>query len=169
MVESVTNLFSSGNGQTNAIDLLKADHDRVDALFGQVRESETDSDRRTFEQIRRELEIHTHIEEHVFYPHLLSAGNEELKKITREAIEEHRQAKEILEELEMQSGDQGGFQAKLKVLMEDVEHHVQEEEGEMFPLVRDQMNEETLLRLGTLMEAEKVRFSGGSSRSASAG
>ena len=79
------------------------------------------------------------------------------------------QAKEILEELEMQSGDQGGFQAKLKVLMENVEHHVQEEEGEMFPLVRDQMNEETLLRLGTLMEAEKVRFSGGSSRSASAG
>lgn len=169
MVESVTNLFSgSEEGRTNAIDLLTADHRRVQDLFERVRGEEEGTGRRTFPEIRRELELHTHVEEQIFYPHLLKVGDEKLQSITREGLEEHRQAKNLLDELEMLSDDRGGFDAKLNVLMEDVEHHVEEEEGEMFPLVRGQVDDEMLLRLGTLMEGEKRRINEGSSRAASA-
>ena len=168
MVESVSNIFTTGDGQTNAIDLLKTDHDRVETLFEKVKANEDGNNSSTFEQIRQELVTHTHIEEQVFYPHLLSSGDEELQKLTREALEEHRQVKMFLEELETLSGDAPAFRAKLKVLIEDVEHHVEEEEDEMFPLVEDQIDEETLLRLGALMEGEKERFAGGSARTASA-
>jgi hemerythrin-like domain-containing protein len=99
---------------------------------------------------------------------LLSVGNDELRSITREALEEHRQVKTLLEELEALTSDRPAFDAKLKVLVEDVEHHVEEEEGEMFPLVEDQLDDDTLLRLGTLMQAEKQRFAGTTARTATA-
>ena len=169
MVESVTNLFSGGEGSgINAIDLLKQDHRKVQTLFERVREDEGANGRRTFPQIQRELEVHTHIEEQVFYPHLLKVGDEKLQSITREALEEHRQAKTLLTELGTGLDASDDFEAKLKVLMEDVEHHVEEEEGEMFPLVRGQIDDEMLVRLGDLMEAEKKRFNEGSTRAASA-
>lgn len=169
MVESVTNLFSSGEGTgTNAIDLLTQDHRKVQALFDHVRENEGANGRRTFPEIQRELEIHTHIEEQIFYPHLLKVGDEKLQSITREGLEEHQQAKTLLSELGAGLESSDDFEAKLKVLMEDVEHHVEEEEGEMFPLVRRQLDDEMLVRLGDLMEGEKRRFSEGSSRAASA-
>ena len=168
MVESVTNIFtSSEEKQTNAIDLLTSDHRKVQDLFDRVRDNEGEG-RRTFPEIRRELELHTHIEEQIFYPHLLKVGDEKLQSITREALEEHRQVKIVLDDIETASDDPDGFQAKLKVLMEDVEHHVEEEEGEMFPLVRGEVDEEMLVRLGTLMEGEKKRVKDGSSLAASA-
>lgn len=169
MVESVTNLFSGGEGTgKNAIDLLTQDHRKVQALFERVRENEGANGRRMFPQIQRELELHTHIEEQIFYPHLLKIGDEKLQSITRESLEEHRQAKTLLSELATGSESSDDFEAKLKVLMEDVEHHVEEEEGEMFPLVRGQLDDEMLIRLGDLMEGEKRRFGEGSSRAASA-
>lgn len=169
MFESVTNLFSSNEtGGTNAIELLTADHRKVQELFDRVREDEADAGRRTFPEIRRELETHTHIEEQIFYPHLLKVGDEKLQSLTREALEEHRQVKNVLDDIETRSGDNDDFNAKLKVLMEDVEHHVDEEEDEMFPLVRGQIDDEMLTRLGALLEAEKKRFTEGSSLAASA-
>jgi hemerythrin superfamily protein len=168
IVETVSNIFTGGSEQPNAIDLLKKDHDRVEDLFARVKDNEDGDNRDTFGQIRRELETHTHIEEQIFYPHLLSAGNDELQSLTREALVEHGQVKMVLEELGTFGEDLGDFNAKLKVLIEDVEHHVEEEEGEMFPLVQDQIDEETLRRLGTQMEQEKARFTGGTTRVASA-
>ncbi|HEY2865767.1 MAG TPA: hemerythrin domain-containing protein [Pyrinomonadaceae bacterium] len=169
MVESVTNIFTGGDEtQTNAIDLLTADHRKVEELFKRVRDDEDGAGRRTFPEIRRELEAHTHIEEQVFYPHLLKVGDEKLQSITREGLEEHRQVKVVLDDIETASNDRDGFEAKIKVLMEDVEHHVDEEEGEMFPLVRSQVDEEMLVRLGALLEAEKKRFADGASIAASA-
>jgi len=168
MVESVTNIFtSSEEKQTNAIDLLTADHRKVQDLFDRVRDNEGEG-RRTLPEIRRELELHTHIEEQIFYPHLLKVGDEKLQSITREALEEHRQVKVVLDDIDTTSNDSDDFAAKLKVLMEDVEHHVEEEEGEMFPLVRGEVDEEMLVRLGTLMEGEKKRVKDGSSLAASA-
>ena len=169
MVESVTDLFSGGaDSDTNAIDLLTADHRKVQELFSQVRKDEEANGPRLFPEIRRELEIHTHIEEQVFYPHLLKVGDEKLQSITQEALVEHRQAKALLDQLFEQRDDRDRFAAELKVLMEDVEHHVDEEENEMFPLVRGQLDDGMLVRLGALMEAEKKRFSEGTSRAASA-
>jgi len=168
MVDSVTSLFSSeeGGGQ-DATELLKDDHDRVDALFQKVKANEDGNNKDTFQKIMQELEIHTHIEEQIFYPNLLENGDEELQKIVREGLEEHGQVKTLLAEMGSMSGDDEEFKAKLQVVMENVEHHVQEEEGEMFPLVKDQLDEQMLTRLGSLMMAEKARMGGQSARSAS--
>ena len=142
----------------NAIELLKADHEIVSDLFEQVKATEDSEHGPLFEQIKSELDVHTHIEETLFYPKLKEEGNEELVDIVLEGIEEHRQAKMFLKELAALSDDSEKFEPKLKVLMEDVEHHVKEEEGEMFPLVEDQFDEEILEELGAAMEAEKKDF-----------
>jgi iron-sulfur cluster repair protein YtfE (RIC family) len=142
----------------NAIELLKEDHDRVDKLFQTVKADEDADHRDTFEKIKAELEAHTHIEETIFYPKLKEEGDEELKKITLEGVEEHHQAKMFLRELSSLVGDSEKFQPKLKVLMEDISHHVQEEEGQMFPMVQEQFDEDTLQMLGDEMEKEKKNF-----------
>ena len=152
----MTGLFASGS--PTAIDLLTTDHRVVDGYFQEVKANEDRDHRQTFKKIEFELDAHAHIEETIFYPYLLKHGDEELQKITREGIEEHRQVKLFLAELDELSGDNDRFKAKLKVLMEDVEHHVEEEEDEMFPMVEDQFTSEVLEKLGTKMEKEKAQF-----------
>jgi iron-sulfur cluster repair protein YtfE (RIC family) len=150
----------------NAIELLKEDHDRVDKLFQKVKATEDGEHGKLFDKIKEELEIHTHIEETIFYPVLIKEGDEELKSITLEGIEEHRQAKMFLRELASLKEDSEKFEPKLKVLMEDIEHHVQEEEGEMFPMIKEQFDSARLDELGTEMETEKKSFKKSSSASA---
>lgn len=151
----------------NAIELLKADHDVVEELFEKVKNSEEGEHPQLFQRIKTELDVHTHIEETLFYPKLQEEGNEELVDIVLEGIEEHRQVKMFLRELAALSDDSEKFEPKLKVLMEDVEHHVEEEEGEMFPLVENQFEEEMLEELGAAMEEEKKSFKQELSASAS--
>lgn len=142
----------------NAIELLKEDHKKVDRLFQQVKADEDADHRDTFEQIKAELEVHTHIEETIFYPKIREEGDEELKKIVLEGIEEHHQAKMFLRELSGLADESEKFQPKLKVLMEDITHHVQEEEGQMFPMIQEQFDEYTLQMLGEEMDKEKKSF-----------
>ena len=141
----------------NAIVLLKADHDKVDKLFQKVKATEYSEHPAIFEQIKAELDVHTHIEETIFYPKMIAEGDEELQDIVKEGIEEHRQAKMFLRELANLAEDSDKFEPKLKVLMEDIEHHVQEEEGEMFKLVEKQFESSVLEELGAEMEAEKKK------------
>lgn len=148
----------------NALELLKEDHRRVDGLFQQVKANEDGDHTDVFEDIKMELDVHAQIEESIFYPRLIEEGDEELKKIVMEGIEEHRQAKMFLRELSNLADDSEKFNPKLKVLMEDIEHHVQEEEGEMFKMVEDQLDEETLVELGEeLMELKNELMKGSSS------
>ncbi len=147
----------------NAIELLKEDHKKVDKLFQQVKADEDADHRDTFEQIKAELEVHTHIEETIFYPKVRDEGDEELKKIVLEGIEEHHQAKMFLRELSNLVDDSEKFQPKLKVLMEDITHHVQEEEGKMFLMIEEQFDEYTLQMLGEEMDKEKKTFQKSSS------
>jgi iron-sulfur cluster repair protein YtfE (RIC family) len=151
----------------NAIELLKEDHDKVDKLFQKVKATPDGDHKDLFEQIKAELDVHTHIEETIFYPKLKEEGDDELKDIVLEGIEEHRQAKMFLKELAALSDDSEKFDPKLKVLMEDIEHHVVEEEGEMFKLVEDQFDASVLEELGAEMEAEKAKF--GKSQKAASG
>jgi hemerythrin superfamily protein len=147
----------------NAIDLLKEDHDRVEALFEQVKANEDGDNTDVFKQIKAELDVHAHIEETIFYPRLIEEGDEELKDIVKEGIEEHRQVKMFLRELENLVDESDKFKPKIQVLMEDVEHHVQEEEGEMFSMVQDQFDESALEEMGAEMEEEKQNFQSKSS------
>lgn len=123
-----------------------------------MKENENGDNSDVFRRIKQELDVHAHIEETIFYPYLMEEGDKELERIVREGIEEHRQVKAFLAELDGMSGDTEPFKAKIKVLMEDVEHHVQEEEDEMFPLVEDQVESDVLERLGEQMEREKGNF-----------
>jgi iron-sulfur cluster repair protein YtfE (RIC family) len=152
----------------NAIELLKQDHDKVDKLFQQVKAEQGDM-RELFEQIRIELEVHTQIEEQVFYPYLIENGNEELQDITKEGIEEHHQAKTLIREIKNLSEESEKLDPKLQVLMEDIEHHVQEEEGEMFPMVVEQFDGDTLEELGQEMQEMKQALMGDKKASGASG
>ena len=147
----------------NALDLLKEDHDRVDKLFQKVEATEEGEHMELFEQINSELEVHTHIEETIFYPAMKEEGDEELQKLVSEGVEEHRQAKMFLRELDALKSEGERFEAKLKVLMEDIKHHVQEEEGQMFPMIREQIDEQKLQELGQQLEKEKNKVKRSSS------
>src|SRR4026208_1107053 len=139
----------------NALELLKTDHKNVKALFKKAEATENKKQQlQLFEKIKTELETHTHIEETVFYPAV--AKNEELKDMVLESLEEHKQVKTLLREMENLTADSEKFEPKLKVLMENVEHHAEEEEeGKMFPKVRKLMDTETLEQLGEELEAAK--------------
>ena len=142
----------------NAIELLKEDHERVDRLFQKVKANEDGDNSDLARQISEELTVHTHIEETIFYPRLLEEGDEELKKIVEEGIEEHRGVKNLIREIANLTDGSEKLQPKLTVMMENVEHHVMEEEGEMFQMVEEQFDAETLDELGAQMEEEKATF-----------
>lgn len=145
-------------GRRNALDLLKEDHDRVQKLFDQVRSTDEKRHPALFERIKLELDVHAHIEETIFYPNLKSQGNKELTDMVLEGVEEHRQVKMFLKEIDALSGESSKFEPKLKVLMEDVEHHASEEESEMFPLVKAEFSSDVLEDLAASMEKEKRKF-----------
>ena len=118
----------------DALSLLKGDHDEVKKLFKEI-EAEEDKEA-IFNQIKGTLEVHVTIEEEIFYPAVKKARSEEVKDEVREAYEEHRQIKALLAAIADISPDDESYSAKIKVLKEDVEHHVKKEEGEMFPDAR---------------------------------
>ncbi len=150
----------------DAIELLKADHNKVTALFKEAKATEDENKKHgLFVQIKNELLTHTHIEETIFYPAIIV--NEEIKDIVLEGLEEHKQAKILLEEIPNLSDGSEKFEPKFKVLMEDIEHHVEEEESEMFKLVRKAFDKEQLEKLGNQMQAEKLVFQKTLSASAS--
>ena len=140
----------------NALELLKTDHQKVKELFKKAEGANAARQKQLFEQIKKELETHTHIEEMVFYPAVRQT--EELEKMVLESLEEHKQVKTLLREMENLTSDSEKFEPKLKVLIEDVEHHVKEEEEEMFPLVKAQFDKAALEALGSEMEKEKATF-----------
>ena len=140
----------------NAFELLKKDHEKVSGIFEKL-ETTTERGVKTrdelFTQLKTELEIHAQIEEQIFYPVLKEA--KETKDITLEAFEEHKVVKRLLSELETLPKDDEKWGAKLKVLKENVEHHVEEEEDEMFKDARKVLTEEQIEELGTRMKEAK--------------
>ena len=139
----------------DALELLKEDHHKVRELFEQAEETEDQNEKtKIFSEIQTELETHARIEETVFYPAMQK--HEELKDIVLESIEEHRQIKTLLKEIDNLKPDSEKFEPKLMVLMENVEHHAEEEEeGKMFPKVRQVCSQEDLEELGQELEAAK--------------
>ena len=141
----------------DALDLLKKDHRRVGDLFAQFKATQDEKKHKDlFEQIRVELETHTHIEETVLYPAFEKYG--ELKALVLEAYEEHQQIKTLIGEVTALSEGSERFGAKLKVMGENVEHHVKEEEDEIFPKVRRLFDGQQLERLGQELEAAKKQL-----------
>jgi hemerythrin superfamily protein len=139
----------------DALELLKEDHQKVKELFEEAEGTEDQKEKtKIFAEIQSELETHARIEETIFYPAM--EKREELKDMVLESIEEHRQIKTLLKEIDNLKSDSEKFEPKLSVLMENVEHHAEEEEeGKMFPKVRQIFSKEELEELGQELEAAK--------------
>lgn len=154
----------------DAFNLLKADHRKVAELFERLESASGKRKLTVFEQIKTELDLHAHIEEKVFYPALEKP--KETHELTLEAYEEHDVVKKLLRELSRARNADEEWQAKAKVLQENVEHHVEEEENQLFKKAAKVLSEEELETLGERLETEKQRKQGraaskGSTKSAS--
>lgn len=137
--------------------LLKHDHETVSKLFKRIEAASGRVKLIRFKKLKTELELHTHIEEKIFYPALKIP--EESRDITLEAYEEHKVVKDLLSQLDgAKASDQ--WDAKFTVLKENVEHHVEEEEGELFSKAREVLSAEKLETLGDKMAEEKKKQGG---------
>ena len=138
---------SKSSKSTDAIALLMADHKAVKAMFKQFEDIKDDEDaedekQELVQRICAELTVHTSIEEEIFYPAVRDAidGDE----IVDEAEVEHASAKDLIQQLEGASPGDDQYDAKVKVLSELIEHHVEEEEGEMFPKAKKAIDVEAV-------------------------
>jgi len=139
----------------DAIQLLKNDHKKVEKIFTDL-ENKADDRRALFPELDRELTVHAEIEEKIFYPAAKEA--EPTRDLVLESIEEHKQIKMVLADLEQTDMRTAEWGADLKVLKEDVMHHVGEEEDELFPKIQRLLTKEQLEELGTRMQEMKSQL-----------
>ena len=140
----------------NAFTLLKADHEKVAGILEKIDETTeraTKGREELFAQLKNELDVHARIEEEILYPAL--EEYEETRDISLEAYEEHALVKQLLEELAAAPKDDELWTAKFTVLKENVEHHVEEEEGEMFQKARKVLSEDEIEELGNRLQQAK--------------
>ena len=141
----------------NAITMLTDDHRDVKRLLDEL-ETTTERGVKTrhelFERIKELLTVHETIEEEIFYPALLDKAK--THDITLEGYEEHHVVDLVMGELENLPVDDEAWGAKAVVMKENVEHHMEEEEGEMFKTARSVFDKAELDDLGSRMERRKV-------------
>jgi hemerythrin superfamily protein len=139
----------------DAITLLKNDHRKVEKIFSEI-EKGSGNREQLFKELKTELTVHAEIEEKLFYPAVRDA--KQTHDLVLESFEEHKQVKMVLSDLEKADKKTEHWLAGLKVLMEDVQHHVGEEENELFPKVKDKiLSKQELDDLGQRMEAMKTQ------------
>jgi hemerythrin-like domain-containing protein len=140
----------------DAIALLKADHDKVKGLLNEL-ESTTERGVKTrselFATIKGELTLHEIVEEEIFYPEL--KAHPKAEDIVLEGYEEHHVVDLLMGELEALDVSDETWGPKAIVMKENIEHHIEEEEGEMFPKARQVFDSAELDDLGKRMEARK--------------
>ncbi len=134
----------------HAIDLLLAQHREIENLFSQCKKAAGEDKIERFHAIADLLVLHTSIEERYFYPAAATGGVSEEQ--VREALEEHLLVKRSLADLLAQDAVDAEFDAKLQVLEELVEHHVKEEEDELFPAVESRLSKTRLQEIGAELE-----------------
>jgi hemerythrin-like domain-containing protein len=140
----------------DALSLLKADHDVVRKILA---EGESTTERaekgrsELFTRLKTELEIHERIEEEVFYPAL--KAHPKARELALEGFEEHHIVDQILAELEQTDPTDEQWTAKFKVAKENLEHHIEEEEGDMFKAARSAFSKAELEELGARMQEIK--------------
>lgn len=146
----------------NAIDLLKADHERVKGILSQLSEStERGIKKRTelLAKLEMEISIHTRLEEEVLYPAYKKAGGKEQDVMYYEAKEEHRTVDSlVLPDLKVTDPSTPEFAGRVKVVKELLEHHIEEEETEMFPQAKKLLGKAELEELGAQMETLKAQL-----------
>jgi hypothetical protein len=161
MVSAAIRLLPWARDEADPIALLEADHRRFEALFEEgaattARAVKTRT--RLLASLTAELNVHELIEEKVLYPALASA--KAARPIVLEGSQEHHVADVLLKELHRMPKSDERWGAKLKVLQEGIEHHIQEEERKMFPIARGVLDRDTLHALGVRMRALRKAHGG---------
>jgi hypothetical protein len=145
----------------DALTLLKGDHDKVKAMLDKLdKTTERAEVTRTdgLQDLKAELTVHETIEEELLYPALMEFAK--TKDITLEAFEEHHVVDSIMAELEATDIEDEAWAAKLTVMKESLEHHIEEEEDDMFKKARQVMDDSELEKLGDRMVARKAELEG---------
>jgi hypothetical protein len=140
----------------DALTLLKNDHGKVKKMLSELEETTeraVKTRREGLAELKRDLQLHEAIEEEIFYPALKEHA--EAKDIVLEAYEEHDVVDTIMSEIERTPVEDETWAAKFKVMKENLEHHIEEEEGEMFKHARKVFDREALEELGQRMQARK--------------
>jgi hypothetical protein len=136
----------------DALSLLKTDHDRVKKMLAegeQTTERAEKTRQQVFDTLKAEMMLHERIEEEIFYPALKE--HPKAKDIVLEGYEEHHVVDDIMGELEATDVTDETWAAKFKVMKENIEHHIEEEEGEMFKQARQVFETDELEQLGARM------------------
>lgn len=147
----------------DALALLISQHEEVNALFEEIEGTDDDEDKLAlFGELADAFAAHATIEEKIFYPAVYRVGGRRsssgladasaTEELLAEAVEEHLAAKRTLADLLKMSPRDEQFAAKLTLLKEQIEHHVEEEEGKLFPKVKKELETEELEALGAQME-----------------
>ena len=144
----------------DAITALRDDHRRVEKLFKEFeklkkKDAGAGEKRRVVEEVVRELSVHAAVEEQVFYPAVREQVEDAVETVL-EGLEEHHIVKWTLSELSGMTGSEERYDAKVMVLMESVRHHVEEEEQELFPTVREALGRKALVELHERMEQARA-------------
>jgi len=140
----------------DALKLLKQDHDEVKEMLSDL-ESTTERAEKTrvagLAELKSELEVHEAIEEEIFYPALKE--HPKTKDLALEGYEEHHVVDMVMAEIEGVEPSDETWMAKFTVMKENLEHHIEEEEGEMFPQAEQVFDDSELDELGDRMQARK--------------
>ncbi len=139
----------------DAFELLMNDHRKVSEIFDRMESGEGSLRRELFPRLRQELDVHAHVEETILYAALKERV--ETRELATHAYAEHNEVKQLLDELQsgLDATDNAAWGAKLSKLRQSVEHHVREEEGEMFTRARAALDEEQIAQLGRRMTEAK--------------
>jgi hemerythrin-like domain-containing protein len=144
----------------SATDLLKQQHEEVRKLFEEYKsagERAHSTRKRLMDEAGQKLDLHAKLEETIFYPACKSLRDEKAQKMVGESLEEHAIVKRLIKEMRGLDGSDENFEAKASVLMENVEHHADEEESDLFPVAEKEMERDELVELGGKMAALQER------------
>jgi len=141
--------------------LLKQDHDEVRQLFKKCEsQGAKEGAKKMFQELARNIAVHSKLEETLFYPRL--ENEKAVSDLIEEAYEEHHAVEELLAEMASMSPQDEAWAEKLEELKQNVEHHVKEEEGELFPKAAKIIDKDEAADLGQTMADEKKDMMKGS-------
>jgi hemerythrin superfamily protein len=163
MAVAVRNVISKAKTRMSldVLAMLKMDHREVDALFmavSKLSERAFEQRRKLAEKICEALQVHSQFEQNVFYPPFRHrAEDHDERETVLEAFEEHAQVDTLVSEIQEMDPRDERYEAKLMVLMDNVKHHVKEEEHEMFPIAKELFEKEELIEMGKRLMDMKRR------------
>lgn len=146
-----------GKDKMDVLDLIKAEHRQVETLFSEIESTDNPHQLyKCFNQLYNALNVHAEVEEQIFYPAVRHCQNS--SELVDAAQEEHQQAKQVLEDLASLSPTSVEFKQKIVELKQAIQHHVWEEENEVFSRIREGMSQDDREQLGSEFNRVKSKM-----------